>query len=287
MSWGLSLFGSSPWGGGAGATLRLSAAESIRENVIRLTFSEAVYLSGWRDARDGLRREKFSVTADSTSTDFDGAPARAVLLAAIARVPASFGTQIDLVTDRAMSHWPSRYDVRVRDLYSMAGASLDLTATTATVWGQQQGAPRALADRAVATRDFANPQSARDVIGVAPSAATALLGTFQVDDTGDYAADQGLASLKKRIFRRLMTRKGAFRHLPGYGVGFPGVVKTLSRPGAVAALAADAEDQIRQEPEVRSVSVRLVQSVPGLVYFSVKVQTSIGGALEFDVPLVE
>jgi len=287
VSWGLSMFGSTPWGGGAGATLQLAAAESIRENVVRLTFSEEVYLSGWRDALDGLRREKFSIAVDPATSDFNGVPARAVLLAAIERVPASFNRQIDLVTDRAMSHWPSQYTVRVRDLYAVSGATLDLSATTATVWGQQQGAPPPLADYAVATRDFANPQSARDVVGVTPSAASAVLGTFQVDDTGDYAADRGMASLKKRILRRLTTRKGAFRHLPGYGVGFPGVVKLLSRPGVAAALAADAEDQIRQEPEVQSVSVRLVQSVPGLAYFSVKVQTSIGGTLEFDVPLVE
>jgi hypothetical protein len=264
----------------------LAAAESLRENLIRLTFSEAVYLSGWGDAQDGLRRDKFSVTAEA-STDFDGAPARAVLVASIAKVRESYDQQIDVFTDRPMSHWGSLYTVRVRDLWGVSGAALDLLAASVTVFGQQQGAPPPLTDRAVATRDFANPQSAREVIGVAPSAALALLGTFQVDDTGDYAADQGLASYKKRIFRRLTTRKGKFRHLLGYGVGFPGAVKTLARPGVVAALVADAEDQIRQEPETRAVSVRLVQSVPGLAYFSVKVQTSIGGTLEFDVPLVE
>jgi len=129
-------------------------------------------------------------------------------------------------------------------------------------------------------RDIANPQ----LPGVGITADQ--LGHFATDDTGDYGIDQGLASYKKRVFRRLMSKKGSFRHLPGYGVGIPSQVKRLARANLTDSIAADAEDQIRQEPETQSVSVTLTQSDdnPGLFFYRVRAKTSLGDA-NFDVPL--
>lgn len=97
------------------------------------------------------------------------------------------------------------------------------------------------------------------------------LATFVADETGDLATVQGVEAWLQRVKRRLTTRRGRFLHLPDYGVQIPASVKTLSRPGAREALAIDAEDQIRREPETRSVSVsvRVDANVPNLIWFDV------------------
>lgn len=126
--------------------------------------------------------------------------------------------------------------------------------------------------------DIANPQTERDT----PQGAT--LGTFQVTDTGDLENDHGRPYLRKRIFRRLQTIKGAFFHLGDYGLKPPS--KKLFTPTTIRRLKIDIEMQVRQEPGVVGVRAAVTELSPGVVKVVLRVQDDNGsfeleGALDF------
>lgn len=284
MSWGSGPFGITPWGGGDVAGLRLVSADAIRENVIRLQFSDPVYFSRWHDPADASFIDRYTITADPTAIGLDGQPSRPVLPA---DVQAVFGdpTQIDLWLDRSMSPYGSKYSVSVTKLQSTTGVPLDLASTSAVVDGVRQGFPIITANTLIGNRDIANPQSLGAMQGQASQ--VSALGTFQYDDTGDVGFDEGFISWKKRVFRRLTTRRGSFRHLPSYGITLPKTIKKLARANLVDGIAAEAEEQIRSEPETISASVQLVPhpETPGLFVFRINAETSFGNISNFDVPV--
>lgn len=126
--------------------------------------------------------------------------------------------------------------------------------------------------------DIANPQTERDT----PQGAT--LGTFQVTDTGDLENDHGRPYLRKRIFRRLQTIKGAFFHMANYGLLPPS--KKLFTPTTIRRLKIDIEMQVRQEPGVVGVRATVTELRPGVVKVVLRVQDDNGsfeleGALDF------
>jgi len=273
MSWGAGPAGSTPWGDGDGGTpagLALVAADAVRENCIRLTFNNPVYFSRWHDPHDASFINRYTVTEDPTAIGLDHLPSRPV---APAEVRSVFGvpTQIDVWLDRAMSPYGAKYTVGCVGLVDVHGVALDTGFATAVVDGVRQGAPVVDVSNVVGNRDIANPQ---------------MTGVYQYDDTGDYGVDEGLASYKKRVFRRLTSRKGTFRHLPGYGVLIPQSVKKLARANLVDGIAADAEDQVRQEPETKDVTVQLVPNpqTPGLYLYRVRADTTLG-AVNLDAPV--
>ena len=106
-------------------------------------------------------------------------------------------------------------------------------------------------------------------------------GSWVVDDSGDVALDDPLSNLRKRIFRRLMTPKGAFAWLKAYGVGVR--LKEVVGPRQLADYRKDAQAQIAQEPEVASVTstaTLVASSVGGLVTFTFKALLRTGGTLD-------
>jgi hypothetical protein len=287
MSWGGGPAGSTAWGDGDGAvvpSMQLIAGEAVRENVIRLTFSTPVYFSRWHDPRDASFIDRYTVTADTTTTGLDGVPARPVFPADVQPVLGA-EDQIDIWLDRPLSSYGAKYRVAVTGLQSSTGLPLDVSAATVVVDGVLQGLPILTPDQLVGNRDIANPQSL-SMLGGQP-AVIAALGVYQYDDTGDIGIDAGLVSYKKRVFRRLTTRKGAFAHMPGYGVSIPQSIKKLARANLVDGIASDAEDQIRQEPETKSVTVRLVPhpEAPGLFVYRITATTTFGQLQDFDVPV--
>jgi len=191
---------------------------------------------------------------------------------------------VDVWLDRAMSPFPALYSLAV---VGVANAALTQTSDpneVLTFFGLQRGAVPNIASLALPSRDIANPSfdAARRAAGP-----NATMGTFAVDGTGDYATDEGLLSLKKRIFRRLTTRKGAFAHEPTYGTLFIDSVKRLASATLRVQLASDAEAQISQEPEVERCRVTLVadDASKGLFRYSILVKTRAGAAVRFDTPV--
>jgi len=294
-AWGYGAWGGGSWGGGPGlSALSFVDAQPIRENVVRVQFSTLVYLTGLFDAPDAAITNKWQVNATAGTAGLTGDAARPVSVVQVALAVSpddgiteqQVGQFVDLFLDRPMTPFPAQYDVSWSNIFSA-----DLTTSTAGTF-RMLAAYRLIAppttDSPKPARDFANPQvlSAAAEALPNPTGDPLALGTFGYGADGDYAFDQGTSSLKKRVIRRLVTKKNAFAHLPGYGVGVPDYSKQLGVAATLAMLRADAEIQIKQEPDVAQAKVATIidASVPGLVWFRVTVKPRAGNVQRFDIP---
>lgn len=276
MGWGSEHWGGDPWGSGAGlaSQLQLVLALAVRENVVRLTFDQGVLFTGVFDPGDAAAMARYSlVTVDGTG--IDGEPVRPVFPIVAELVAGSGQRVIDLSVDRPFSHWPCRYRVSVNGILSLTGALL-VAGSSLIFDGVHHALPALQPDLVIAARDIANPQTRSALFDPLPITDSPLaLGAFPTDATGDYAFDEGAVSYKKRVIRRLITRRGRFAHLPNYGVGILASVKQLARQGVREALAAEAESQIRQEPETIGVKVTIkVES--GIAFYQVRAKCKFG-----------
>lgn len=277
MGFGSGAFGDMSWGDGDGGSFALVSAMAIRENVVRLTFSAAIKFTGLLDPGDGSAPELYSVTLnDTNAVGIDGKPARQVNVATVARGPGL--DQVDVTVDRSFSHFPVQYIVAVSGLTSIDGDPLG--DDTLIVF---DGLHRALipntAALAVPRRDIASPNDLEALAeSEIPDIETAALGVFAFDTAGDYAADAGTTSFRKRVFRRCFTEPDSFAHLPGYGVGVLGMVKRLGRRELQQTTAHRAEQQILEEPEAVSASVSFVPDVdePHLFRMVIRAQSKTG-----------
>ncbi len=276
--WGLS-----PWGT---TSLRLLSATPIRENVVRLGFNLEIYFSRLLDPGDGSNRKRYVVTPVAGSVDDDGDPTRPVFPALI-RAPGS-GNTIDITFDRMMSSWPAKYSIAVNQLRSRGGAQLDLLRTSTTFDGVQYDETGGANRAAVTNADFANPQTTEGLaIGISPEQA-AILGSYPMGPTGDYANDQGLGSYKKRIFRRLLARKGGYAALSvSYGLGAQDRIKKLMRGTDTTQLGDDATSQVLADPETKKASVTFtrVPGSPSIGYFTIVALHVSGQAINETMPV--
>jgi len=112
--------------------------------------------------------------------------------------------------------------------------------------------------------------------------------TWRHEASGDIALHDGDASLKKRILRRMMTDRGAFSHMPDYGLQVH--IKRLARNGNMQAMVNDISEQVRQEPDVQMVGVTAtIQNVPGRhsaeVQIFIRRRERFDSRFTFEVPL--
>lgn len=294
-AWGSGSWGAGSWGGGpglGGGDLAFLDAQPIRENVVRVEFSEKIYLSNLLDAADAGIVSKWQVSPVSGSIGMSGDPARSVRVVGVefsdedeGVAEEDYGRFVNLVLDRPMTPFPAEYDVYWADIFSASLASaLD---GNARLFSAYRIIDPPQVERGRPSRDFANPQTVAEARAQLSDVASALaLGTFGIGDDGDYATDEGRPSLKKRVLRRLMTIKGAFAHLPNYGVGVPAEAKRLGISAVISRLAGDAESQILEEPDVAKCRVIPIVNpdIPGLVIFRVLVRQKEGPSLQFDFP---
>lgn len=115
--------------------------------------------------------------------------------------------------------------------------------------------------------DFANPQTLPDAENFDPPP----LGTFQINDRGDFAIERGTAYLRKRLLRRATSALGAFFHLPNYGFAEP--IKGTITPDLLRRMQARAQSQVLQEPDVVRASVLVFRdtSAPNVVTIRITV----------------
>ncbi len=289
MPWGSGFWGASGWGDTVSPDLRLVGALAVRENVVRLAFNKPPRFSGLLDPNDASDPRRYDVRPVAGTRGLDGRLVRDVdpVEARLAAVAGAGGRLVDLVVDRPFSPWPARYVASVNQLVGAGdGGLLGVGHTSVEFPAVYAGLAKPDPQRAVARRDFANPQSLAGLVEANPGDPS-MLATYVADETGDYAADDGLVSYKKRVYRRLTTEKGRFAHLRDYGLSVKATVKQLSRRGAREALAADAEDQVRREPETQDVAVDVLKVIghPEIALFRIRARVSFtSDRLEFDVP---
>ena len=245
MPWGLGGggWGIGPWGAGF---LSLTSARAVAENRVRATFDLPLNLSGLLVLGDALRPQNYLVTP--------GSGARAVAVVACEEVSGD-DSSVDLVVDRPLSSSPLRYALRALNVLSELGLPLDPSASSAEFPGLLDKRVPREPDTLGSSKDFASPQTRADTLDPLPGVVPATLGSLPIDDTGDYAFDEGIANLRKRVLRRCVTRRGGFYHLPRYGLGIPYLLKRNAIPALLRRLQDDAREQIGSEPDLQGVEV--------------------------------
>lgn len=296
MGWGGSLGAEQGWGalawGAGGDALQLVTAVAYRENAVRLQFSAPMKWSELQDLGDGSDPRHYTVDVVAGTVGNNGEPVRPVSVIAVvgyAGNRANGMTAVEVIVDRPLSPYPAQYTIAVEGVVTVSNETLDPNADEATFYGVHRATGPNLAGAASPQADFANPATRGMFAGshVDPNAQAEILGTFVVDETGDYAIDSGATSYKKRVLRVCITVKGAFLHLPGWGAGVIENTKQLARPALLQQMATDAEDQIRQMPETVSVSVSFeaASGASGVYWMHVRAQSKTGETLDTRLPV--
>lgn len=277
--WGSASWGGSAWGDGEVDGLALLSATPIRENVVRLEFNAAVFFNGLLSPKDGSNAEKYAVTPVAGTAGDDGLPARPVTAVLVERAvfEMAAGRFLDVSVDRPFSPRPARYSVAASRLFTADGLPLFAGMNIAEFDGLRRGLPAPLAPLVLGRTDLASP--------VRSDPADPDLVALAVDESGDYAADAGPEAFRKRVTRRIMSRRDGFAFLVGYGVGTPDLVKRLARDSTRARLAAEAENQVKLEPETKDARARVEQVAPGVFRLRLEVLTRSGESVSVVAPL--
>jgi len=291
LGWGSMPWGAGPWGDGGEDALRLLGALAVRENVVRLTFNLPPFFTRLMTQADAANPARYVFIPQGTPEAITGGPARPVLAVRVDRpaIAGAGGRILDVTLDRPLSPWATRYRVAVNLLVALDGSPLDPAAAARDFDGLYRQLRPADPSAPTPSRDVANPWTYQAQLGAGAvlTGVQAGLGTFPLDASGDYALDQGVQQLRKRVFRRLTTGKGAFPALPGYGVGIPGYGKRIASEAIRQQIAADAQAQLSSEPDVLAASVTSFtdQAQPSVTVFRVKVRMAgSSGETTFDFP---
>lgn len=233
MGFGSSPYGTSPYGGVfAVTTITVATAWAISTHGVRVTLTaEPLHVDQFQigDAQNPLT---WSVVNDITG---------AALTVASATMHDSLS--VDLVVLEALGDHLEQHTVTAVGLFSSDGilvtspASADFPGVVQTMDPTDQRSTNDFRDR-----DFANPpfQIARGM---------GAGGTLVIGDDGDFATESGRPLVRKLVVRRLTTRRGAFRHLPEYGLDLE-PKEPISSGGDLQSVLREVEAQAQQEPDV-------------------------------------
>jgi hypothetical protein len=264
MGYGLIPYGLGEYGEGAAAeAFKLAGVVAISKRQVQVSFNVAPLAASGFGLVDSLNPTKWTVQRLDT----------------LAELPVGAVRLIDAVTVELylldpLGDFRIRHGVAVRDIVSFDHApivsplSLEFAGVTDT---QVAPGPRPLRPRAV---DLDAQPVGDDTFG------TAL-----VIRGGDYTTEQGNPLLKKLIVRRLTTKKGAFFHLPDYGIGIASP-KSLFSPSDLRALKADIESQVNLEPEVVKTNAALtLDANNSILSILVQARTQTGDDVSVRLPI--
>ena len=241
MSFGISPFGTSPYGC-VTPDLSISNAIAISTHVVRVTLTKEaqdIIRSIAGDVRNPLT---WKITRSDTSQGFT-----------VVKVSKVSQLEWDI---RVLEKFASRFvshSVSSTTLLDAGGSPIDLprTAQFVGVIAAAESSPeRIAAGRRHGIRDLNNPP--------APSGSNSVSGSLVISAEGDYQLHDGPDFIRKLIFRRLTTERGAFWHLPNYGVGLKN--KQALPGGGLLKLKAEIERQLKLEPEISKVAATIRQS---------------------------
>jgi len=285
--WG-SGYGTVPWGFLPDDIFNVQKIYPIRENVIRILFSNPPNFTGVLDSKDASNPNNYRVYPVAGTVGYDGSPSRNVNVAGVEQpkfIPDS-SSMVDLLLDRPLSPFPARYNVIVGSLFSYKFIPIDVCDKSREILGLYRGLQPQIADQFTPTRDIANPNTLSAMTGLAVINEDQL-GIIPIGSDGDYAFDEGLTNLRKRIYRRLMTNPGAFIFMPTYGVGLPRYAKRLNLASTRTIIVATAQSQISQEPEIQRCVVQMTNdpAKPNLFYLNVIAKTALSAqSVKFTFP---
>lgn len=274
-------------------SLSFLGALAIKQNVIRLEFSTAIYLSFINDFYDAsiVGDNYWTIQETSSQVGIDGFTNHKVKIVQIDYAPYDeLGDDhkrfLDLYTDRTLAAFPCTYTLTHNNDHPIC--NLDRTHGTETVtipsivlYGLKAAIEPTKIDQGIGGKDIAflhrslDPKSTYE-----PSLALSSFDVFE----GDYAIDSGLTNLKKRIIRRMITSPGTFAHMPTYGVGIPNYIKRLNRSDVISKLETDIKLQIEQEPDIVQSSVKIVNVKPELCRVDIRIKTSDGKNYSLSTP---
>lgn len=109
--------------------------------------------------------------------------------------------------------------------------------------------------------------------------AYAVGGGIGMGEDGDYQTHSGNELLRKLIIRRLVTPKGAFFHLPNYGLGLP--LKLPLRTSRLNELKADIEEQCLLERDVLGAACSITITADGFLVIGLRVRRKVGEEVQF------
>jgi hypothetical protein len=237
MPYGFSPYGFGPYGNPVGGTtFSVAGAVAISNRQVQVTFTVQPFAVSGFGTRDALNPALWTVTNQATG---------AVIPVGAVRVSGTDTVELWLTTP--LAGYATGYQVAASPLLLSAGGTPILPPITASFSGIT--GVNAVPD--------SRPQRPRAVDLKAAPAGNGSDGTTLVIKGGDYDVESGRALMRKCINRRLTTRKGAFFHLPNYGVEQiqPKMLYAVSN---LRALKSDIENQVQQEPDVLSASATLI-----------------------------
>lgn len=269
MAGGFGGFGFGPSVFGLGGPISVVRALAVAGQVVRVVFDEEPLHRSPAGASDALNPGNYVFTVPGGNATAPVAvgidvnpiegPARGVGNGSDPSVADERG--VDVHVDRQLVVGVD-YLVTVQNIQSMAGGTLGAP-TSATFGGVTLLEETKLPSRIQDLVDFANPP---------------FTGGYIVDDSGDIAPEDPDVGLRKRIYRRMTTRKGAFRWLPNYGSTID--LKELGTVANIAAAQTDLTQQVKQEPDVVSASVRISVQASGLTLIMTRAKSRRGKFLD-------
>lgn len=262
-------FGAGPFGAmacGSGGGVSIADVVQLTRNSIRVRISGPVRIFNPGDVRDALYDRGYTLALYAAPL---GAPDPHVPHVVYAQRVS--GHELILYTDSPLDGPGVLY--RLIGSTRVFGA-VDLAARSALF--RSFGDGRQVRQERARTRSY-------DLANVPPDDTT-LQGTLLPDTDGDYQNDAGLTNLKKRVIRRVTTRRGAYQHAPEYGLRVP--LKGLVTPAVLRDLQQQALTQVGLEPGVTGVRVSVAEPSPGVVVLGLEVDAGgLGFGVDVTLPL--
>ena len=249
---------------GGGGALHVLRARAIEGQTVRVTLSGMPLHRSPAARNDALNSANwfFSVAAGQGTAPVCVGVKRALAVFPDVGVYNADEVAVDVQVDRPVVV-SLTYKVEARNIFSFSGEPLGFPYSA-----EFPGAIRTKMlfplKRDVGYADFDN---------------SPFLGSFRVDSSGDIAFHTGSSSLRKRVYRRVITQKGSFSFLPDYGLSL-----NMKKPITIDFMQkfkADLNKQILQEPEVKSLTSQLQKDNRGFLIVSLNILTKQGEVVDF------
>jgi len=244
LGWGLD-----PWGlgfyGGLLGPLSVQSAFAITTRTVRVTVSVPPADNSVSGIGDALNPATWSVTRLDTGFVFT-----------VASIDEVNETTFDITVVEAFGALSVTHQVLSTTLRKDTGELIEApySASFIGLIASDVATPEAqLAKRKLIPQDISNPF---------------VDGTLVMTSGGDYALVSGAALVRKLIFRRLISQRGSFFHLPNYGLGF--AVKEPLVSSDLVMLRKEVIQQISLEPEIEQADASLTLSATGILVLTVR-----------------